>query len=289
MDKVLLDVRHISHRFGSVLAVNDVSFQIKRGEIFGLVGESGSGKSTLARLIMSIYRPTVGSILFDGIDLGDKKQLLQHRAMLQSARQLIFQDSASSLDPRWRVCDIIAEPMRLHKIKPPRGSYRAEAAFQLRYVGLDPSYLDKYPAELSGGMRQRVAIARALTMEPQLLVADEPVASLDSPIRAQILNLFAHLQKEHGFTFLLIAHDLDVVRYLSDRIGVMYRGSLVELAPAAELFSAPLHPYTKALLSAIPVPDPSRQKKRPPVQAVYRTAGRWTRINDEHFVREAEA
>ena len=167
---------------------------------------------------------------------------------------MIFQDSGSSLNQRMKVRDIIEEPMRVQKIRPLRGSYEEEARFQMKYVGLDPEYLKKYPGELSGGQRQRVAIARALTMEPELLVADEPIASLDASIQAQIVNLFRHLQEEHGFTFLFIAHDLAMVEYLCDRVGVMYHGKLVELAPSEELYSNPVHPYTKTLLSAIPVP-----------------------------------
>lgn len=264
-EEVLLDVRDLSYSFplaggGFIKAVDGVSFQIRRGEIFGLVGESGSGKSTLARCVMNIYRPDSGSILYKGIDAGSNtrrnRAFWQNRKILQSTRQIIFQDSDSSLNPRMKVCDIIAEPMKLQKRKPPRGSFRAEAEFQMRYVGLDADYLDKYPSELSGGQRQRVAIARALSMEPELLVADEPVASLDVSIQAQIINLFRHLQREHGFSFLFISHDLSVVEFLCDRVGVMYQGRLVETAPVRELFKNPRHPYTKSLITAIPVPDP---------------------------------
>ena len=266
--EALLDVRHLGCSFRltkdrSLRAVDDVSFQIRAGEIFGLVGESGSGKSTLARCVMNILRPQSGQIVYKGVDVCDPAQARAHRRLLRQDRQIIFQDSASSLDPRMKVADIIAEPMAVNHITPPRGSLREEAAFQLRYVGMDPVYLDKYPPELSGGQRQRVAIARALAMEPSLLVADEPVAALDVSIQAQIINLFKHLQAEHGFTFLFIAHDLAVVRYLCDRVGVLYQGKLVELAPTEELFARPRHPYTKALLAAIPIPDPRRERGRP--------------------------
>ena len=252
MNEPLLDVQHLSHRFrlsrtAAVRAVDDLSFQLYPGEILGLVGESGSGKSTVARCVMNVYRPTAGRILYQGIDVCDGAQFRKNRDLLQRTRQFIFQDSTSSLDQRMRVQDIITEPMEIHHVRPPRGSLRAEAAFQLRYVGLDESYLDKYPPELSGGMRQRVAIARALTMEPELLVADEPIASLDVSIQAQIINLLAHCNREHNCSILFIAHDLAVVRYLCRRVGVMYRGKLVECAPTKALFAnrpphAPLYP-----------------------------------------------
>lgn len=205
--------------------------------------------------------------------------------MLQTCRQMIFQDSASSLNQKMKVSDIITEPMRIQHITPPRGSFVKEAAFQMEYVGLENSFLDRYPSELSGGQRQRVAIARSLCMEPEFLVADEPIASLDVSIQAQIVNLFRHLQEEHGFTFLFIAHDLAMVEYLCDRVGVMYHGKLVELAPSEELYSNPVHPYTKTLLSAIPVPDPIRERKR--VLQYYDGEGMensvWTEVSPGHF------
>lgn len=267
MGEILLEVRGLTHSFklskqARIKAVEDVSFDIQKGEIFGLVGESGSGKSTVARCIMNIYQPSAGEILYNGINICDPNQVKANKKFLQTTRQLIFQDSTSSLNQRMTVSDIIAEPMKINHTRPPRGSYRAEAEFQLSYVGLDQSYLDKYPPELSGGMRQRVAIARALSMEPAFLVADEPIASLDVSIQAQIINLFKHLQQEHGFTFLFIAHDLAVVRYLCDRVGVMCAGKLVELAPTKELFHHPQHAYTQSLLSSIPIPDPKRERAR---------------------------
>lgn len=295
---ILLDVRHLTHMFPltrklAVKAVDDVSFQLRRGEIFGLVGESGSGKSTAARCIMNVYRPTNGQILYKGIDVCDRAAFRANRRMLQTSRQLIFQDSNSSLDQKMKVCDIIAEPMRIHHITPPRGSYRAEAEFQMYYVGLDREYLDKYPSELSGGQRQRVAIARALAMEPELLVADEPIASLDVSIQAQTVNLFRHLQQEHGFTFLFIAHDLAMVEFLCDRVGVMYHGKLVEVAPVEALFASPLHPYTRALLAAMPVPDPrvERARKAPQFPAEgFPLAGSLVEAAPGHFVlQEGEA
>ncbi len=296
MPEILLDVRHLTHQFritknAVIRAVDDVSFQIRDGEIFGLVGESGSGKSTVARCVMNIYQPTSGHILFQNVDICDKKQFRTHRRELQRQRQLIFQDSTSSLNQRMKVADIIAEPMKIQHMTPPRGSYRAEAAFQLHYVGMDESYLDKYPSEMSGGQRQRVAIARALSMEPKLLVADEPIASLDVSIQAQIINLFQHLREEHGFSILFIAHDLAMVEYLCDRVGVMYQGKLVEVAPSEKLFANPLHPYTKVLLSAIPLPDPIRERQRQYLDIqdmVFCQEGVLREVEPEHFVLTEE-
>ena len=296
MSEILLDVQHLSHMFklgkhAVIKAVDDVSFQMKKGEIFGLVGESGSGKSTVARCIMNVCRPTAGRILYNGIDICDKVQFRAHRRMLEANRQIIFQDSASSLNQRMKVADIIAEPMAIHRIRPPRGSLRAEAEFQLRYVGMDAGYLDKYPPELSGGQRQRVSIARALSMEPELLVADEPIASLDVSIQAQIVNLLRHCNREHGCSMLFIAHDLSMVEYLCDRVGVMYQGRLVELAPTAELYENPLHPYTKALLSAIPIPDPKAERNRKHMEfdeLSFDKEGVFTEVTPGHFVLRKE-
>ncbi len=264
--EVLLEVKNLSYMFSltgktAVKALDGLSFQIRRGEIFGLVGESGCGKSTAARCVMNLYRPGRESIFYKGLDIGDPKVFHANRRMLRTSRQIIFQNSNSSLNQRMKVCDIIAEPMKIHRITPPRGSYRAEAEFQLHYVGMEPSCLDRYPHELSGGMRQRVAIARALAMEPELLVADEPIASLDVLIQAQIVNLFRHLQKEHGFSFLFIAHDLAMVQYLCDRVGVMYRGKIVETGSVRDVFQNPRHPYTKALLASAPVLKRGRFEK----------------------------
>lgn len=291
-DDILLDVKNLTHSFPltkklAIKAVDDVSFHIHRGEIFGLVGESGSGKSTVARCIMNIYKPTSGQIIYKGIDICEPKAFAKDKKLLQTTRQIIFQDSNSSLDRRMTVEDIITEPMRIHRITPPRGSYRAEAEFQLHYVALEAGCLDLYPSELSGGQRQRVAIARALTMEPELLIADEPIASLDVSIQAQIVNLFRHLREEHGFSFLFIAHDLAMVEFLCDRVAVMYHGRLVEIAPTKALFSRPLHPYTKALLSAIPIPDPRLERERvlPDFSALtFPTEGELLQLEPEHYV-----
>ena len=300
--EVLMEVQHLSQLFSMIgkkvfRAVDDVSFELRKGEILGLVGESGSGKSTTARCIMNISSSPGGHVFYKGIDVLDKKQFRKNRKALQAERQMIFQDSASSLNQRMRVEDIILEPLKLSHRKPKQGSYREEAEFQLKYVGLDSSFLDRYPSELSGGQRQRVAIARALIMDPELVVADEPIASLDVSIQAQIVNLFRHLQREHGFSFLFIAHDLSMVEFLCDRVGVMYHGQLVELAPCRELYPNPLHPYTKQLLLAVPdlekygLQSAKKEAEHPgngtvPEKA-YGTAakGSWTEVLPEHFVR----
>lgn len=296
MDDLILDVRHLSHRFKltrklAVQALDDLSFQVRRGEIFGLVGESGSGKSTVARCVMNLYQPTGGEIWFNGVDITDRSQRRKHKKMLERKRQLIFQDSGSSMNQRMKVVDVITEPMRIQHIQTARRTPREAAAFQLKYVGLDGSYLDQYPAELSGGQRQRVNIARALSMEPELLVADEPVAALDVSIQAQIINLFRHLQEEHGFSILFIAHDLAMVEYLCDRVGVLYRGKLVECAPTKALFANPSHPYTQALLSAIPIPDPRLARAQAAAateEQAYVLGQKMIEIAPDHFVLEGE-
>ena len=265
--EVLLDVRHLNHAFSlsrklAVKAVDDVSFQLRKGEIFGLVGESGSGKSTVARCIMNLYHNGSGEVYYNGIPLHDRKAYRKMRRQIRQNIQIIFQDSTSSLNPRMKVKDIITEPLVINHIRPKRGTYREEAAFQMKYVGLDESFMDKFPGELSGGQRQRVAIARAVIMEPELLIADEPIASLDVSIQAQIVNLFRHLQEEHGFTFLFIAHDLSMVEYLCDRVGVMYHGKLVEAGLTEDVFAQPKHSYTKRLMESIPIPEPGRKEER---------------------------
>ena len=292
MSENILEVKHLTHAFAldkktKIKAVDDVSFQIKQGEILGIVGESGSGKSTLARCIMNIYEPNAGVVRFHGINVLDRAAFRANKKLLQTQRQMIFQDSASSLNQRMKAVDIISEPLKINHIKTARKTAKAEAAFQLQTVGLDESFLERYPSQMSGGQRQRVAIARALTTEPDLLIADEPVASLDVSIQAQIINLFRHLQQEHGFSILFIAHDLAMVEFLCDRVGVMYHGKLVELADTTELYEHPLHPYTKILLSAIPIPDPiaERKKVRPDYSAMkFDTEGQLVEVAPGHFV-----
>ena len=291
-DNALVRVERLSHRFRlggkhCVKAVNDVSFTIRRGEILGLVGESGSGKSTVVRCLMGILRPSAGRVVYDEIDLTDRRQRRAGRERLQRERQIVFQDSGSALNPRMTVRRILEEPLKIHGLHRDRAEREQLLRWQLGCVGLEPRVLDACPPELSGGQRQRVSIARALLMEPKLLVADEPVASLDVSIQAQIVNLFKHLQAEHGFTFLFIAHDLAMVEFLCDRVGVMVQGRLVELAPTRALYENPLHPYTQALLAAMPVPDPRIERARKiPVLRDLNLGGaqQWTQAGEDHYV-----
>lgn len=253
---ILLDVRHLRHVFPLgrrefIRAVDDVSFQIRRGEVFGLVGESGSGKSTVARCIMNLYRPTGGEIYYQGINVCDPAARRASRRMLQTTRQMIFQDSGSSLDQRMRVCDLIAEPLRIHRITPPRGTCRAEAAFQMHYVGLDERYLDAYPPELSGGQRQRVLIAMALTRDPKLVIADEPTTALDVTVQKQVIDLLNKLQHELGFAMVFVSHDLALVAEVANSITVMYAGQVVEQGPVKEILTNPIHEYTRGLLGSV--------------------------------------
>ena len=292
MSENILEVDHLTHYFKinkkiKIKALDDVAFQIRKHEIFGIVGESGSGKSTLARCLMNIYEPTTGSIRFEGIETLDKAEFKANKKLLQTQRQIIFQDSASSLNQRMKTADIISEPLKINHITTPRKTAREEARFQLETVGLDDSFMDRYPSQMSGGQRQRVAIARALTTEPDLLIADEPVASLDVSIQAQIINLFKHLKEEHGFSILFIAHDLAMVEFLCDRVAVMYHGRIVEIADTRELYANPQHPYTKMLLSAIPLPDPIAERKRvhPDYSHMnFNTSGELVEVKTGHFV-----
>ncbi|MBI3452870.1 MAG: ATP-binding cassette domain-containing protein, partial [Rhodospirillales bacterium] len=243
-------------------AVDGVDFAIRRGETLSLVGESGCGKSTVARLVVGLYAPTRGSIVFDGVDIAG----LKTRAQIAPVRrrfQMIFQDPYASLNPRWRVADIIAEPIRVHGLMRDPRAIRARADELLRHVGLSPADGAKYPHEFSGGQRQRVSIARALSGNPDFLVCDEPTSALDVSVQAQILNLMKDLQREFGLTYLFISHNLAVVYYISDRVGVMYLGRLVELADAKTLFARPQHPYTRMLLDAIPDLDMTGRARTP--------------------------
>jgi peptide/nickel transport system ATP-binding protein len=245
---------------GHVYAVDGVSLSIRRGETYGLVGESGCGKSTLGRGMLRLVEPTGGRVVFDGTDLS----ALRGEAMRRMRRrmQMVFQDPLSSLDPRQSVESILVEGMRAHGLDKGRESTAKRLREVLSSVGLPAGSLHKYPHEFSGGQRQRIGIARALTVQPDLIIADEPVSALDVSVQAQVINLMADLQEEFGLTYLVIAHDLAVVRHISDRVGVMYLGGLVEEAGSDELYAEPLHPYTKALLSAVPTPDPAVEDQR---------------------------
>jgi oligopeptide transport system ATP-binding protein len=246
-------------RIGVVKAVDGVSLELRRGEILGLVGESGCGKSTLGRAILQLIPPTDGTVLLAGRHLTRLPVGELRRARAEF--QMIFQDPYASLNPRMTVFDTLAEAIRAHK-KIPGLELRARVGELVEKVGLSPRSLKKYPHEFSGGQRQRIAIARALAVEPKLIVADEPVSALDVSIQAQIINLLARLSREMQLTLIFISHDLSVVKHISDRIAVMYLGKIVELGPAAQVFERPLHPYAKALVSAVPIPDPEREKKR---------------------------
>jgi oligopeptide transport system ATP-binding protein len=246
-------------RVGEVRAVDGVTLSLRAGEILGLVGESGCGKSTLGRTILQLIPPTAGTVVLAGRNLAELKgnDLRQARADFQ----MIFQDPYASLNPRMTVFDTLAEAIGAHQAVP-AGDLPARVAALMEKVGLSPKFVKKYPHEFSGGQRQRIAIARALAVEPKLIIADEPVSALDVSIQAQIINLLARLSREMGLTLIFISHDLSVVRHISDRIAVMYLGKIVELGPAAEVFERPQHPYAKALVSAVPIPDPEREKKR---------------------------
>ncbi|MEH7123246.1 oligopeptide/dipeptide ABC transporter ATP-binding protein [Bacillus sp. JJ1773] len=312
-NEALLEVKHLKKHFslgkGQILkAVDDVSFYIKKGETFGIVGESGCGKSTAGRTIIGLYDRTEGEVIFDGKnvhEMNEKEKFAFHRKM-----QMIFQDPYASLNPRSTVKEIISEPMEVHGVYPNKQE-RLERVYQLlEDVGLNRDHANRYPHEFSGGQRQRIGIARALSLDPDFIIADEPISALDVSVQAQVVNLLKNLQKKKGLTYLFIAHDLSMVKHISDRIGVMYLGNLVELTESANLYKNPLHPYTQALLSAIPIPDPDVEDRReriilqgelpspinPPSGCVFRTRcpyameacatmkPEWQEVEESHFV-----
>lgn len=275
-----------------VKAVDDVSFTVQAGETFGLVGESGSGKSTIGRAIVNLYQPTDGQILYQGKALSDLSK--GERLDYNKDVQMIFQDPYASLNPRMKVQDIVAEGMEVHGLVASKSERDAKVAELLASVGLSPEHALRYPHEFSGGQRQRIGIARALAVEPKFIVCDEPISALDVSIQAQIINLLQGLQEERGLTYLFIAHNLAMVKYFSDRIGMMYRGRMVELATAEALYEHPLHPYTQSLLSAIPLPDPDQDRQRQrivyqPSQAELEAPHDWVQTQEQHWVMKAKA
>ena len=266
MSEPLLKVENLKQHFPvsrqfTVKAVNGVSFEVYPGETYGLVGESGSGKTTIGRSIIRLYDPTDGKITFNGREISGKLSA-DTRKMLRAEMQMIFQDPMASLNPRKKVEDIIGEGLDIHHTCHSKAERSALIAEMLKKVGLSPEHASRYPHQFSGGQRQRVGIARALIMQPKLIIADECISALDVSIQAQVVNLMKDIQQETGCAYLFIAHDLSMVKYISDRIGVLHLGYMVEAGTKEEIFSHPVHPYTKSLLSAIPLPDPISEKKR---------------------------
>ena len=266
MTENLVEVHHLKKYFhqgrpDEVHAIDDVSFNIQRGEVFGLVGESGSGKTTTGRCILNLYQPTSGDIIYDGEDVTKLKEHQKLKEFHQKT-SMIFQDPYSSLDTRMSVRDIIAEGLKIHQKTTNREEFDEKVAETMKLVGLTPDLMNRYPYEFSGGQRQRIGIARSLAVEPEFVVADEPLSALDVSIQAQIVQLMEHLKEVRNLTYLFIAHDISMVKYISDRIGVMYHGKLLELGTADEIVNHPLHPYTQSLLSAVPVPDPTYERVR---------------------------
>ncbi|MCT3586367.1 ABC transporter ATP-binding protein [Lactobacillus amylovorus] len=263
--KKILEVKHLKQYFKNgrnvTKAVDDVSFDIYEGETFGLVGESGSGKTTTGRSILQLYKPTSGEVIFEGKNVENLKSRADKLAFTRDA-QMIFQDPYASLNPRMTVEDIIAEGLDIHHLVKNKEERSKRVEELLETVGLNESHASRFPHEFSGGQRQRIGIARALAVEPKFIVADEPISALDVSIQAQVVNLMIELQKKRGLTYLFIAHDLSMVKFISDRIGVMHYGKLLEVGPADDVYDRPLHDYTKSLISAVPIPDPEVERSR---------------------------
>ncbi|CEP82070.1 ATP-binding cassette domain-containing protein [Paraclostridium sordellii] len=297
--KKLLEVKNLKQYFpidknSVVKAVDDITFHIYEGETFGLVGESGSGKSTTGRAIIRLYDPTAGEIIFDGKNISNHKLDKNVKAFVNKNMQMIFQDPMACLNPRMTVMDIIAEGLDIHGLCKNKEERTKTVYELLRTVGLNEQHAGRYPHEFSGGQRQRIGIARSLAIQPKFIIADEPISALDVSIQAQVVNLLRKLQKEKGLTYLFIAHDLSMVKYISDRIGVMHHGKLVELTTSEELYANPLHPYTKSLLSAIPLPDPEHERHRvrikydPKMHDYSEHKPKWLEIRPGHFIFGSE-
>jgi oligopeptide transport system ATP-binding protein len=292
--EVILSVRHMDVCFGKrknrFKAVDDVSFDIYKGETFGVVGESGSGKTTIGRAIIRIHPTSAGEVLYHGEKINGRISKELDRKVTRGI-QMIFQDPMASLNERAKVDYIVSEGLYGGDVKYTRAEREAKVSQALRDVGLLPEFASRFPHEFSGGQRQRIGIARALVMEPEFIIADEPISALDVSIRAQVLNLMSRLQKERGLTYLFISHDLSVMRFICDRIAVLHKGVMVELSDCEKLFRHPLHPYTRALLSAVPMPDPRREKEKeiqvydPSMHDYSVDKPQWVEIEEGHFVR----
>lgn len=293
--EVLVEVRDLKQYFKMgggklVKAVDGISFKIHKGETFGLVGESGSGKSTTGRTMIRLYNPTGGQVYMNDRLISGKIPR-QDIAYVNRNMQMIFQDPMACLNPRMKVIDIVAEGLDIHKLTKNATDRREQVIKMMELVGLDEQHIERYPHEFSGGQRQRIGIARAMAVNPEMIIADEPISALDVSIQAQVVNLMNDLKEAHGLTYLFIAHDLSMVKYISNRIGVMYRGKIVELATSQQLFDKPLHPYTRSLLSAIPLPDPIGERKRrrtpynPDKEHDYsKNQPSWREIRPGHFI-----
>lgn len=292
----ILEVKNLSQYFkidrnNIIKAVDDISFSLYKGEVLGLVGESGSGKSTTGRSIIGINRPTKGQVIFDEKNIADKKIYKREKKNIGKDIQFIFQDSTSSLNPRMNIGEIIGEPLKIQKLCKSKKERDNKVLELMNLVGLDESYFNGYPYDFSGGQRQRVGIARALAVEPKIIIADEPIASLDVSMQGQIINLFKKLKKERELTCIFIAHDLSMVGYISDRIAVMKNGKILEIAQAKELYENPMHPYTKSLINSIPKPDPKYKNSYKGIYKEdidYSKGGKLIEISNEHFVYKVE-